>query len=73
MDNSGMSYDELVRHYGSMSEAARAIGLSRQTVHQWKRAGIPPVRQIQIEELTRGALRAEPLPELGRREERAQA
>lgn len=58
-----MTYDELIEHFGGLSEAARSLGLIRQTVHGW-RDGVPLVRQMQIETLTHGALRADPVPAL---------
>jgi hypothetical protein len=57
-----MTFEDLKKHYGSAAKAAEALGLkSRQAVHEWKRKGIPPLRQLQIEKLTRGKLRADAL------------
>ncbi len=54
-----MTFDDLIEHYGSQIGAAKALGLNRQTVHAWKKYGIPEPRQYQIEVVTSGALRAE--------------
>lgn len=53
-----MTYDQLVKHFGSEADAGRAIGKNRQTVNRWKKA-IPLEEQINIEVLTRGELRAD--------------
>ena len=56
-----MTVTELIRHYGSGPKAAAAMGLeSASALYQWRRAGrIPPLRQVQIEHLTKGALKAD--------------
>lgn len=53
-----MTYHDLISHYGSQAQAARALGVPRQSVWQWKQA-IPLGRQFQIELATGGALRAD--------------
>lgn len=55
-----MSIDELIEHYGSGPKAAAAMGLkSASVLYQWRAAGrIPPLRQVQIEHLTGGKLKA---------------
>lgn len=55
-----MDYQQIKEHFGSAAKAARELGLSaRQTVHTWKRKGVPEQRQYQIEVLTGGALKAD--------------
>lgn len=55
-----MTYSDLVRHYGSEANAARARSIDRQRVHGWKRRGrIPTDDQIAYEVLTGGELRAD--------------
>lgn len=55
-----MTYDELIAHYGSESEAARARNIDRQRVHGWKnRPRIPTDDQIEYEVLTSGTLKAD--------------
>lgn len=61
-----MTYDDLVETYGSMSKAARALGIAKQTVHKWKTAGIPFERQFVIQMKTKGRLKAR-LPEMSSR------
>ena len=53
-----MSYDELLENYGGLSKAARALGISKQTVHRWKAAGIPFEAQFNIQIKTKGRLKA---------------
>lgn len=56
-----MNIDDLIEHYGSGPKAAEAMGLASASVlYQWRAAGrIPPLRQIQIEHLTGGKLKAD--------------
>ena len=54
-----MNYEDLIRHFGSQSKAARALNVKPPSVHQWKEDGIPETRQFQIEVLTGGALKAD--------------
>ena len=55
-----MTYDELIAHYSSESDAAAAIGVPRQTVHRWKSIPrIPTDQQIAFEVATNGELKAD--------------
>ncbi len=55
-----MTYKELLRHFKTEAEAARARGIDRQRVHGWKhRDRIPTDDQIAYEVLTGGALKAD--------------
>lgn len=51
-----MTFEDLIEHFGSQAEAARAIGVTRGRVWQWRLEGIPTLRQFQIERITGGAL-----------------
>lgn len=53
-----MTYDDLIKHFGSASATARALGITKQAVHQW-RSGITQTRQAWIELKTDGALTAD--------------
>lgn len=55
-----MDIRDLIRHYRFLRTAAREIGVSRATLYNWQRNGIPCAYQIQIEAQTDGALRADP-------------
>lgn len=60
-----MTTKEVIQYYGSVSEVARALGVTRQAVYLW--GPRPPVkRQLELSKLTRGALVADQ-PKLRRR------
>jgi DNA-binding transcriptional regulator YdaS (Cro superfamily) len=54
-----MTRDEAVQHFGSQHRLAQALGIKQASVSLWGEAP-PPIRQLQIEALTGGALRAGP-------------
>jgi hypothetical protein len=54
-----MDYRDLRRAYGSDSNIAAALGVSRQLVGYWKRNGITYARQCAIQIATKGRLRAQ--------------
>jgi hypothetical protein len=62
-----MTHEDLVAHYGSANQAARALGYSKQAVSHWKRSGIPFDAQFRIQLKTKGKLKAH-LPERKRRD-----
>lgn len=61
-----MTYDDLVKHYGTqkaIGDALKAIdgkGVTQASVAEWKERGeVPHPRQCQYEVLTRGRLKAD--------------
>ena len=48
-----------IEHYGSQTKLAAALNISRAAIGQWG-ALVPPLRAMQLHELTGGALRYEP-------------
>ncbi len=54
-----MTYDDLIRYYGTPSKPCKVLGISRPLIHDWKRKGIPKLRQYEIEVKTGGALKAQ--------------
>ena len=54
-----MTYQDLQRKYGTDSNIARSVGVSRQLVGYWKRNSIPYSRQCMIQLVTKGRLRAD--------------
>ena len=54
-----MTYAELIAHYGSQTDAARALGIKSSSVFEWKEKGVPLPRQAQYELLTEGKLKAD--------------
>lgn len=53
-----VTYDQLLKHYGTQRKAAAAIGVSKQAVSLWKRKGIPLKFQFDWENASNGKLRA---------------
>jgi DNA-binding transcriptional regulator YdaS (Cro superfamily) len=54
-----MTKDQAIRHFGSQQKLAQAIGMTQGSVSLWKDHP-PPLRQLQIEALTAGELKAGP-------------
>lgn len=56
----GVTTDDAKAHFGnSTSRLARALGIEPPSVYDWGRFP-PPLRQLQLEQITNGALKAEP-------------
>lgn len=59
-----MTVDDLKAYFGSswtrMVGAAFEQPISSQSVYSWGKEGVPPLRQIQLEVMTEGGLKAEP-------------
>lgn len=55
-----MKTESAVKHFGSKAAIADAIGIKRSAVSQWDET-IPKGRAYQIEVLTGGKLKAEPV------------
>ena len=53
-----MTYDDLIRHFGSAVKVAEALEVTPQAVNQW-RSGVPYLRQVQAQLVTRGKLKVE--------------
>lgn len=55
-----MAPQDVVAHFQSIAEAARALKVSPPSISQWINAGAIPIdRQCQIELVTAGALKAD--------------
>lgn len=52
-----MRKKDAIRHFGSSAALARALGISRQSIHDWDDE-VPEGRQWQLEVVTNGALMA---------------
>ena len=50
---------DAIAHYGSQAALARELGIAQPSVSAWGEI-VPPLRQIQLERLTHGVLRAAP-------------
>lgn len=54
-----MTIDQVLKHFGGISEVAAAVGISYQAVYQWVENGaVPKGRQWEIQALTSGELQA---------------
>lgn len=54
--------DMLIEHVGGQSELARFLGVTRQSVYEWKKRGrISATAAIQAEKLTNGTFKKEDL------------
>lgn len=55
-----MTYNQVIRHYKTQTAVAAALKTTQPTVANWKaRNRIPPLRQLQLEALTGGVLKAD--------------
>ncbi|MBB3142795.1 Cro/CI family transcriptional regulator [Halomonas organivorans] len=53
-----MKTHDAIQHFGNRGKLAAALNITSQAVSQWGE-NVPPHRALQLEKLTRGALRAE--------------
>lgn len=54
-----MTKDQATKHFGTQAKLAAALGMTQGSVSLWGEYP-PAVRQLQLEALTGGALKAEP-------------
>jgi len=54
-----MSLQAAINFFGNQSKLARVIGVDPMAVTQWKKRGVPLARAIQIDKLTKGAVKKE--------------
>lgn len=54
-----MTKDEVIAHFGSQQAVATALGIKQPSVANWADP-LPELRQLEIERLTGGLLRAGP-------------
>ena len=53
-----MNPEQVVKHFGSQSKAARAVKVSRQAIWNWlQRNQVPELYQYRLEELSAGKLK----------------
>lgn len=57
-----MTLAEAKDHFRTYRALARECGVTPGAINKWKKHGIPHLRQIQIEKLTNGKLKADDLP-----------
>lgn len=67
-----MNMQDLIDHFGTQSAIAKALGTSDQVVSAWKvKNRIPLGRQYEIQILTAGKLRADPMQQASQSESAA--
>lgn len=54
-----MKTKDAIKHFGSPSELAAALGIKPPSIYSWGRT-VPWQRQLEIERLTKGALKHDP-------------
>lgn len=54
-----MTYDDLIKHFGSEKDVALAVNVKPPSVYGWVKR-VPDRRQLQIHKLTGGKLKADP-------------
>lgn len=54
-----MTYNQLISHYGTQADAARALDCGRQRINNWQHTGIPMGAQAIIQLKTGGKLKAD--------------
>lgn len=54
-----MRTQDAVDHFGSQAALATALGIKQPSVADWGET-VPPLRQLQLEKITGGALKAAP-------------
>lgn len=58
-----MRADDVIEFFGSINKVAYALGINRQAVQSWRKAGrtlVPLGRAYQLENLTQGKLKVKP-------------
>ena len=53
-----MTTDEAIKHYGTQVALAEALGIRQGSVGGWGEYP-PPLRQLQLQQITKGKLKAE--------------
>lgn len=54
-----MTKDAAIKHYGTQDKLAKALGMSQASVSEWGEYP-PALRQLQLQQITKGKLKAEP-------------
>lgn len=54
-----MTKEQAIKYFGSQVALAEALGIGQSSVSEWETYP-PEIRQIQLQTITRGKLRAEP-------------
>ena len=54
-----MDIESVIRYFGKTVDTCNALGVTKGAISQWRQDGIPPMRQYQIEALTKGKFKAD--------------
>jgi hypothetical protein len=52
-----MNAQQIVEYFGGKTRAAAAMGVSRQTIHNWLKNGISPLRALDVELRIKGVVK----------------
>jgi len=52
-----MNAQQIVYYFGGKTRAAAAMGVSRQTIHNWLKNGISPLRALDVELRIKGVVK----------------
>jgi len=52
-----MNAQQIVDYFGGKTRAAAAMGVSRQTIHNWLKNGISPLRTLDVELRIKGVVK----------------
>lgn len=52
-----MNAQQIVEYFGGKTRAAAAMGVSRQTIHNWLKRGISPLRALDVELRIKGVVK----------------
>lgn len=58
-----MKKSEIIEYFDNLSILARSLEIAPQAIYKWSEDSVPMLRQIQIQKLTRGKLKAD-MPEI---------
>ena len=53
-----MDYSDVIKHFDGVTAAAQQLGMTRAGIYYWQKHPIPYPRQLHIQQVTRGKLKA---------------
>jgi len=60
-DDTNMTFNQVLKYFGTQVGVAEALGVTQPTVSNWKSRGkIPYLQQLRIEHITDGKIKADP-------------
>ena len=51
-----MTFDDLVKSFGTQATAAKALEVTPQAINRWKDTGIPKLREYQIRDVLKARM-----------------